>query len=120
MKTETGPVSETLCFLVFRVPDDGQNPETQILLNFSCYAILVLQQTHYLSIDSEYVVRVGNSIKTCISAIFVTAALLQESKISVTPFSQVHASVILLAMNTAPEVLRWVISYGIIFLLCFF
>jgi hypothetical protein len=23
---ETDPVSEMLCFLVFRIPDDGQNP----------------------------------------------------------------------------------------------
>jgi hypothetical protein len=27
--TETYPVSETLCFLVFRIPDNGQSPETQ-------------------------------------------------------------------------------------------
>jgi hypothetical protein len=27
--TETDPVSETLCFLVYRIPDDGQSPETQ-------------------------------------------------------------------------------------------
>jgi hypothetical protein len=26
---ETDPVSETLCFLVFRTPDDWQSPETQ-------------------------------------------------------------------------------------------
>jgi hypothetical protein len=25
----SGPVSETLCFLGFRIPDDGQGPETQ-------------------------------------------------------------------------------------------
>jgi hypothetical protein len=25
----TDPVSETLCFLVFRIPDYGQSPETQ-------------------------------------------------------------------------------------------
>jgi hypothetical protein len=28
-KTETDPVSETLCFLVFRNPCDGQTPEPQ-------------------------------------------------------------------------------------------
>jgi hypothetical protein len=28
-KTETDPFSETLCFLAFRIPDDGQKPETQ-------------------------------------------------------------------------------------------
>jgi hypothetical protein len=26
---EADPVSEMLCFLVFRIPDDGQSPETQ-------------------------------------------------------------------------------------------
>jgi hypothetical protein len=26
---ETDPDSETLCFLVFRIPDDGQSPEHQ-------------------------------------------------------------------------------------------
>jgi hypothetical protein len=26
---ETDPVSETLCFLVFGIVDDGQSPETQ-------------------------------------------------------------------------------------------
>jgi hypothetical protein len=29
LKTKRDPVSKTLCFLVFRIPDDGQNPETQ-------------------------------------------------------------------------------------------
>jgi hypothetical protein len=29
LRMETDPVSETLCFLVFRVPDDGQSPHTQ-------------------------------------------------------------------------------------------
>jgi hypothetical protein len=29
LRTETSSVSETLCFLVFRIPDDGQSPETQ-------------------------------------------------------------------------------------------
>jgi hypothetical protein len=28
-RTETGPVSETLCSLIFRIPDDGQSPEPQ-------------------------------------------------------------------------------------------
>jgi hypothetical protein len=28
LRTETDPVSETLCFLVFRIPDDGQSSET--------------------------------------------------------------------------------------------
>jgi hypothetical protein len=27
--SETGSVSETLCFLVSRIPDDGQSPKTQ-------------------------------------------------------------------------------------------
>jgi hypothetical protein len=27
LNTETDPVSETLCFLVFRIPDDGQTAE---------------------------------------------------------------------------------------------
>jgi hypothetical protein len=26
---ETDPVSETLCFLASRIPDDGQSPKTQ-------------------------------------------------------------------------------------------
>jgi hypothetical protein len=29
LKTETDPVSGTLCFLVFIIPDDGQSPETE-------------------------------------------------------------------------------------------
>jgi hypothetical protein len=29
LRTETDPVYETLCFLVFRIPDYGQSPETQ-------------------------------------------------------------------------------------------
>jgi hypothetical protein len=29
LRTETDAVSETLCFLIFRIPDDGQSPETQ-------------------------------------------------------------------------------------------
>jgi hypothetical protein len=29
LRTDTDPVSEALCFLVFRIPDDGQSPETQ-------------------------------------------------------------------------------------------
>jgi hypothetical protein len=28
-RTETDPVSETLCYLVFRIPDDAQSPKTQ-------------------------------------------------------------------------------------------
>jgi hypothetical protein len=27
VRTETDPVSETLCFLVYRIPDDGQSPK---------------------------------------------------------------------------------------------
>jgi hypothetical protein len=29
VKTEADPVSETLCFVVFRIPDDGQIQKTQ-------------------------------------------------------------------------------------------
>jgi hypothetical protein len=29
LRTETDPVVETLCFLLFRTLDDGQSPETQ-------------------------------------------------------------------------------------------
>jgi hypothetical protein len=29
LRTETDPVSETLCFLVSRIPNDGQSPKTQ-------------------------------------------------------------------------------------------
>jgi hypothetical protein len=29
LRTERDPVSQTLCFLVFRIPDDGQSPERQ-------------------------------------------------------------------------------------------
>jgi hypothetical protein len=29
LRTETYPVSKMLYFIVFRIPDDGQNPETQ-------------------------------------------------------------------------------------------
>jgi hypothetical protein len=31
MKMESGPVSETPCFLVIMIPDDGQSPETSWL-----------------------------------------------------------------------------------------
>jgi hypothetical protein len=30
---ETDPVSEPLFFLVFRIPDDGQSPETPVILS---------------------------------------------------------------------------------------
>jgi hypothetical protein len=30
MRTETDPVSETLCFLVFIIPDDGQIPQSHL------------------------------------------------------------------------------------------
>jgi hypothetical protein len=30
LKPETVPVSETLCFLVFRIPDNGQSPQIQL------------------------------------------------------------------------------------------
>jgi hypothetical protein len=39
LRTETDPVSETLCFLVFSIPDEGQSPETQwfwAYRNISC------------------------------------------------------------------------------------
>jgi hypothetical protein len=29
LRTETVPLSVSLCFLIFRIPDDGQGPETQ-------------------------------------------------------------------------------------------
>jgi hypothetical protein len=29
LRTETDPVSETMCFLAFRISDDEQSPETQ-------------------------------------------------------------------------------------------
>jgi hypothetical protein len=29
LRTETDPVSEMLCFLVFRIPDNGQSPKLQ-------------------------------------------------------------------------------------------
>jgi hypothetical protein len=29
LRTEADPVPETLCFLVFGIPDGGRNPETQ-------------------------------------------------------------------------------------------
>jgi hypothetical protein len=32
LMTEKDPVSETLCFLDFRIPDDGQNPVNLIML----------------------------------------------------------------------------------------
>jgi hypothetical protein len=33
LRTETDPVSETFCFLVFRIPDDGQKSSTQVILS---------------------------------------------------------------------------------------
>jgi hypothetical protein len=33
MRTETDPVSETFCFLVARIPDDGQSPKNPIILS---------------------------------------------------------------------------------------
>jgi hypothetical protein len=29
LRTQTDPVSETSCFLDFRIPDDGESPQTQ-------------------------------------------------------------------------------------------
>jgi hypothetical protein len=42
LRTDTDPVSETLCFLVFRVPDDEQSPET---LYFSTVLLFNRQQS---------------------------------------------------------------------------
>jgi hypothetical protein len=32
LRTETGPVSDTLCFLVSRIPDDGKSPKSPVSL----------------------------------------------------------------------------------------
>jgi hypothetical protein len=42
LRTETDLVSETLCFLVSRIPDDGQSKKTVILsIRVSCCVALV-------------------------------------------------------------------------------
>jgi hypothetical protein len=33
LRTEIHPVSETLCFPVFRILDDGQSPENPVILS---------------------------------------------------------------------------------------
>jgi hypothetical protein len=57
LKAETDPISETVCFLVFRIPDDGQSRETPVLLNlclfiflhnlFVCKLMIYLQSSFY-------------------------------------------------------------------------
>jgi hypothetical protein len=42
LRTETRPVSETLCFIVFRIPDDGHGPETPIILSLIMFGSLPL------------------------------------------------------------------------------
>jgi hypothetical protein len=34
LRTETDPVSKTLCSLVFRIPDDGRCPKSLVILTF--------------------------------------------------------------------------------------
>jgi hypothetical protein len=29
LRTEVDPITESLCFIIFRIPNDGQSPETQ-------------------------------------------------------------------------------------------
>jgi hypothetical protein len=44
LRTETDPVSETLCFLAYRIPDDGQSPETQ----WSWFSTSLVHDTYML------------------------------------------------------------------------
>jgi hypothetical protein len=45
LRTETNPVSEMLCFLLFGIPDDGHSPETQYLMLCSIIGIIHLLWT---------------------------------------------------------------------------
>jgi hypothetical protein len=40
LRTERDPVSETMCFLAFRFPDDGQSPESQWFWELYEYTIV--------------------------------------------------------------------------------
>jgi hypothetical protein len=56
LRTETDPVSETLCFsLLFREnPDDGQNPKTQylwILVPTVCLNVSIFSLIQYMSLS---------------------------------------------------------------------
>jgi hypothetical protein len=56
LKTETDPVSEMLCFLVFRIPDDGQSPGTSAILRtvgtVVTYICSVLSLIGLVAVDS--------------------------------------------------------------------
>jgi hypothetical protein len=45
----TGPVSETLCFLVFRIPDDGQSPEMPVILKEFLFATFKKAKRYFQS-----------------------------------------------------------------------
>jgi hypothetical protein len=57
--TETDPVSGTLCFVVIRIPDDGQSPETQ----WSRVLNTVVSTLYILMIPSFDAVRLKNIFK---------------------------------------------------------
>jgi hypothetical protein len=44
-------VSETLCFLVFRIPDNGQSPKTQFFVRILHFLIMLI--ILYLQLNSE-------------------------------------------------------------------
>jgi hypothetical protein len=54
LRTETDPISETLCFLVFRIPEDGQKSKTPVILSVIHHLQNPLESTgvFYLSIHS--------------------------------------------------------------------
>jgi hypothetical protein len=53
LKTETDPVSETLCFLVSRIPDDGQSPKNPVILNIIPHRLNPLESTSLQSVSSR-------------------------------------------------------------------
>jgi hypothetical protein len=52
LRMETDPVSETLCFLISRIPDDGHSPKTS---NSEYRELLISTPKYYIqSLESEY------------------------------------------------------------------
>jgi hypothetical protein len=49
LRTETHPVSETLCFLVSRIPDDGKSPKNPVILSVIHHRQNPLESTKYNS-----------------------------------------------------------------------
>jgi hypothetical protein len=55
LKTDTNPVSETLYFIFSRIPDDGQSPETSVILSIIHHSQNPLEYTYkMIRVKSPY------------------------------------------------------------------